>query len=276
MIHRSTSTIFVDSSKEYQVGSCPPFGGVNFHAWQPGRSLDWHAHGFLQLILVLSGSLEVDWGAGWRAIATGQAHVLPPGARHRLRSLSGHRQWGLNFASGSADPRGLAAALTAAVPRPAVLSWPEGPALVAQVQAVLASATPRDRIDLALRLDRCCLSLLDRLSEGGDPAPADQLLGYLAERRHRAVSVVEAATALGVARSTLQGLCRVRHGCGVARLHERLRLERAAGLLAADPATGVAAVAEACGYPDVFAFSRAFRRVLGRPPAAWRREHAGG
>ncbi|MBS1699702.1 MAG: helix-turn-helix domain-containing protein [Actinobacteria bacterium] len=49
-----------------------------------------------------------------------------------------------------------------------------------------------------------------------------------------------------------------------------LRMRRAAELLA-DPARTVTAVGAAVGYPDPASFSRAFRRVHGEPPAAFRR-----
>lgn len=49
-----------------------------------------------------------------------------------------------------------------------------------------------------------------------------------------------------------------------------LRMRRAAELLG-DPGLSVTAVGAAVGYPDPATFSRAFRRVHGEPPAAFRR-----
>ncbi len=51
----------------------------------------------------------------------------------------------------------------------------------------------------------------------------------------------------------------------------RLRLQLAAGLLA-DGGLTVAAIADEVGYESEAAFSRAFKRLVGTPPAAWRRE----
>lgn len=51
------------------------------------------------------------------------------------------------------------------------------------------------------------------------------------------------------------------------------RMQLAAGLLRSSNAT-VAAIALEVGYDSEAAFARAFKRAVGRPPAAWRREHA--
>lgn len=50
-------------------------------------------------------------------------------------------------------------------------------------------------------------------------------------------------------------------------------MQLAAGLLRSSNAP-VAAIALEVGYDSEAAFARAFKRAVGRPPAAWRREHA--
>lgn len=52
---------------------------------------------------------------------------------------------------------------------------------------------------------------------------------------------------------------------------KRLRLQRAAGLLAKTDQT-VEQIAQACGYPNVQSFTRIFSSVYGMPPAKYRRE----
>ena len=51
------------------------------------------------------------------------------------------------------------------------------------------------------------------------------------------------------------------------------RMQTAAGLLLETRST-VAAIALDVGYDSEAAFARAFKRVVGKPPAAWRRERA--
>ena len=52
---------------------------------------------------------------------------------------------------------------------------------------------------------------------------------------------------------------------------KRLRLHRAAGELV-NTARPIAAIARACGYPNLQSFTRIFRADYGMPPAAYRRE----
>lgn len=54
----------------------------------------------------------------------------------------------------------------------------------------------------------------------------------------------------------------------------RWRMQMAAGMLAGG-GLHVARIAEAVGYESEAAFSRAFHKMAGMPPAAWRRTHAG-
>ncbi len=52
------------------------------------------------------------------------------------------------------------------------------------------------------------------------------------------------------------------------------RMQLGAGLLRKSQAK-VAAVAQEVGYESEAAFARAFKRLMGQPPAAWRRSQAG-
>ena len=54
----------------------------------------------------------------------------------------------------------------------------------------------------------------------------------------------------------------------------RERLMKARELLLHEELS-ITATAEACGYCDVYHFSREFRRAVGTSPSAWRRSEAG-
>lgn len=54
----------------------------------------------------------------------------------------------------------------------------------------------------------------------------------------------------------------------------RERLTQAQSLIT-DSAMGIAEIADACGFCDVYHFSREFKRSIGTSPAAWRRREAG-
>jgi AraC-like DNA-binding protein len=52
------------------------------------------------------------------------------------------------------------------------------------------------------------------------------------------------------------------------------RMQVAAGLLTSG-ASNIAAIAEDVGYESEAAFSRAFKKLVGAPPATWRRQQMG-
>jgi AraC family transcriptional regulator of arabinose operon len=59
-------------------------------------------------------------------------------------------------------------------------------------------------------------------------------------------------------------------GFSPARWVIRCRVERASVLLR-DSSMKISAIAEACGYTDLYFFARQFRKIMGMPPGAWRR-----
>lgn len=260
------SPILGDLSHHLRLPGTPPYADLNFHRWEAGRSMDWHQHRFLQAIQVLDGTLEVDWGAGWRRLVPGVAHLLPPGGRHRLRS-AGHAQFGLNFAVDD-DARGLLALLRTACPQPIAVPLSAPPGCIEALLAAESVDHPGDRLGVAAELDRWCLALVACLLNR-DPDDA-RLLQVLRHRLERRIEVAEIAQALHMSRTSAQRLAQRAFGQGLAHLHERLRLERAAHLLAATAAPA-GAIATRCGFRDIAHFSRRFRSRYGSAPTAWRR-----
>ena len=255
-----------DLSHHLRLPRTPPYGDLNFHRWEPGRAMELHGHAFLQAIQVLEGMLEVDWGDGWRRLGPGAVHLLPAGARHRLRS-AGHLQFGLNFQAED-DARGLLAWLRTACVRPLVLACPAPPGCLEALRAIESVDAPGDRLAAAAELDRWCLALAAALR--GRDAAGSRLLAALRLCLDRPLRVPEIARRLGLSRIGVQRLAQRSHATGVAHLHERLRLERAAQLLAGSD-LAAAAIAVRCGFRDGAHLARRFRARYGAPPAAWRR-----
>lgn len=262
----ATSPPLGDLSHHLRLPRTAPYADLNFYRWVPGQSMDWHGHAFLQGIQVLEGGLEVDWGAGWRRLGPGVVHLLPPGARHRLRS-SGHAQFGLNFQAED-DARGLLAWLRAVCPQPLITPCPAPPGCLEALRAIEGVDAPGDRLAAAAELDRWCLALASAV-RGRDEA-GSRLLAALRASLDRPLRVPDIAQSLGLSRVGIQRLAQRSHGTGVAHLHERLRLERAAQLLAGSALTA-AAIAVRCGFRDGAHLSRRFRIRYGAAPAAWRR-----
>jgi AraC-like DNA-binding protein len=120
---------------------------------------------------------------------------------------------------------------------------------------------------------RCHIEALGPEQTGWLAGLADRHVGQALNLLHGDPSadwtLDELAKSVGLSRSTLAQ--RFTHLIGQPPMQYlmRWRMQLAAGLLASgrDP---IARVAEAVGYDSEAAFSRAFRRTVGTPPAAWR------
>lgn len=100
-----------------------------------------------------------------------------------------------------------------------------------------------------------------------------QSIALMHERPAHDWSVEELGRAVGLSRSTLHE--RFLELTGLAPMHylAQWRMQLGAGLLR-ETRSKVAAVAQEVGYESEAAFARAFKRVMGQPPAAWRRTQA--
>lgn len=243
---------------------------VNFHVWAPGGVLDRHAHTFIQVIHVREGVLHVEGGEPNGAVAAGCLYLCPAGHPHRLTSPDGHRQFGVNFVDTKTDRTGWVKALSDRCPSPRILPLPGQERLIEYLEALSHSYDQLSRLRLIHGVNTYVLDLLEALAPQAAGSLSGRLLEWLRARAHCAVSVDEACEALGCARSTLQASCRAQYGCGVAHLHERVRLDHAARMLLGQPNLSVAQCAELVGYPDQFSFSRRFKRMFGDPPSVWR------
>ena len=118
-----------------------------------------------------------------------------------------------------------------------------------------------------------------------DALPSDET-GWLAGLRDRAVgraltllhsrpthpwTLEELAREVGLSRSSLAE--RFMHFVGQPPMHylTHWRMQMAAGLLS-DGTRSVATIAEDVGYESEAAFSRAFKKLVGAPPASWRKQ----
>jgi AraC-like DNA-binding protein len=91
---------------------------------------------------------------------------------------------------------------------------------------------------------------------------------HLHEHDHRNVTLAELAGVARLSQFHLARFFKLAFGSSPIAYHRRLRLERAARLLAAG-ASSVADAAEASGYSDATALSHAFRRQFGAAPQQW-------
>ena len=97
---------------------------------------------------------------------------------------------------------------------------------------------------------------------------------FLHDHDHRNVALAELASVAGLSQFHLARYFKLAFGEAPIGYHRRLRLARAAELLAGG-AGSVAEAAEAAGYSDATALSHAFRKQFGRAPQQWAMAAAG-
>jgi AraC-like DNA-binding protein len=92
---------------------------------------------------------------------------------------------------------------------------------------------------------------------------------FIAESYAQSITLNEIARAAGASRQHLLKLCRMSgKPTPTVQLYAR-RLEAAADLLV-HTGFSVAQIAEQCGFPNQFHFSRKFKQAFGRSPSKWR------
>lgn len=265
-----SSQKFVNSSHVRMV-RFKPWNEYNLNTWSPGQMAKLHSHPYFQAIQVLDGQLEVDYGEGWKAIAPGYVHVLPPGRSHRLKTDSGHRQFGLNF-TGQADKMGLLTAVIRMFPLPAIqsmyflASWEAK--LMENIHLVSSA-----RLRLLNVLEDWTISLIETNEKKISDPEAMRLAKLLETWSRRSINVADVAKGINCSRAKAQRICKRRFGCGIAQLHKKMRMDEAARLLL-NSGLCIGEVADACGFGDIYSFSRAFAKAVGNSPSAFKHRNA--
>ncbi len=113
--------------------------------------------------------------------------------------------------------------------------------------------------------------MLDKLGKLERLATA---LSYLKENFHTSVKLSDLAGLAGLSPSRFHAVFESAVGQPPGRYLQSLRLQRARQLLFGEG--GIAEIAFACGYQDVFHFSRIFKKHFGLSPSAYRQHQAQG
>jgi AraC-like DNA-binding protein len=227
----------------------------------------WHSHAETELVLVTSGSCEIEVGERRLAGAAGALFVLPAEVAQFQHTYGPVRTTfiGLRVPSGGMDES--ARVLTLAVGDPAT-GWLEQLCDWPLVQPPLGADLAGQLLSLLLRRIRE-LDAVQGTRAQRHPAVA-KVIAWVEENPAMPCTLDELAKLAGVSASHLGALFTAETGGGPLRYVQRRRLERAAWLLE-NPYLRVHEVAAACGYEDVNYFVRLFRREHGAPPGRWRK-----
>lgn len=223
-----------------------------------------HRHPFWQLEAVYEGEE--------RAVVAGRTHRLRPGTALLIppRSLHSFDSDGRPCAFHSVKFR--AGEHVRPPPGGVLLAGPVHSRLVEAVHALMnarGSPTPAWRAALGQ-----VLSAIVTLATAGEQEEEDDDLvarvqRYVAYNATWSLSVAEVASAFGYSTRHLSSLVHAATGRPLKRLIDEARADHACRLLDYADAS-ITEVAEQLGFPDVYAFSRFFRRVEGHSPSAHR------
>lgn len=232
-----------------------------------GGELREHCHSHHQLVLALTGTLELDTRAGSRRADAATGVLIPAGERHAFRGR-GPNRFAVVDVSGRAD----GAVFERAHREPAFVVSDGLRHHVAALVAHLAEGpvSPRFRYHwAALLID--ALEATPGLRHP-DAARFDAATRHVERHCHRRLPLAEIAAEAGVGVAALGALVRRYTGCTPAAWVRGLRLDRAARLLAGGD-RAIADIALDCGFSEHSALTRAFRRVHGLSPSEYRRLH---
>jgi AraC-like DNA-binding protein len=222
-----------------------------------------HSHGFVQLVLPLSGSLEIDLAGHGALLDRTRAAFVPAGTRH-----SQHSRGPNCFLIVDVPPRDLDTRLTALL---AARRFPAVTQAAAHLIDYMAGSLESD--STTLRAALWTPLLLDALA-GELPRPSSRLAGLLAAVDANPCmgwTVADMAARAGLSASRLHALFQEDLGTTPRAWLAGRRLEHVRRWLAATRMP-IAEIAARAGFFDQSALTRAVRRATGMTPAAYRRQ----
>ena len=230
------------------------------------------------LVYLVEGGGWYDDDAGDQRVATGDVIVVFPGQRHGYGRRVGDPHWSEGFVvfhgavfeqlerDGLIDRR-----------RP-LLSPGLDPGLVAAFAVLIDEARSAHPVDARLSVARLHLLLAEIVGRdarrGGDDAFASAARARLEERIDQPLDLVAVARGFSLGSEAFRKRFARTVGAPPARYRQLRRVDRAKDLLASGDLP-LAEIAARLGWCDQYFFSRQFKQVTGRTPAAFRRAYRG-
>lgn len=100
----------------------------------------------------------------------------------------------------------------------------------------------------------------------------NKVMDFIENNLHKPLSLEQLAEIANFSKFHFHRIFAAMMGETIFQFTQRLRLERAAGLLMSNPKIPISQIASDCGFSDQAAFSRAFKLNFGKTPVQWRKE----
>ncbi len=225
------------------------------------------------VIACVSGSGEVLVAGAWVRLGPGRAYLAPPGMAHGFRTI-GTRRWGICWASyvppTSASAKASAQEAFALLTAATVVEADAEP-LRAAVHGLWQEAVGPGEPSILTQWSALVHAQAMRIATAaaGDGSRLWPLWREVENDLARPWALADLAASVGVGEERLRRLCQRHLGRSPLRQVALLRMRRAAALLSSTGST-VEDVARSVGYENPFAFSVAFKRIMGRTPSSLR------
>lgn len=221
-----------------------------------------HSHDHVQIVLPVSGAMEIEVDGRGQRLGPAVGAVVAPGASHDQWAGGQNRFLVIDLPHADAAGAALAERFgrTPWIP----VSAPVRKLIEFAAAALDSGASP----DLARLWTPLFLDSLGHMQTA--PSRLAALQARLQADPGRGWTVSEMAGAAALSASRLHALFRQELGLTPRDYLAELRLVSAMEQLAGSLAP-IAQIAQACGYADQSAFTRALRRRTGQTPAAYRR-----
>ena len=246
----------------------------------------WHSHLTLQMSYVLAGKLVVHFHGLSRPILPGDLLFVVNGHLHRIEGFPGCRQYLVQVSLTPSPAHFSVSASSVAkfeqmnrhsmiIPEsPKIGSWLE------EMESYWRGDDPTRQMvsqGLLLRLFTHLETLegiiIKRKEFNNVPFSEYKTFYQVIETverlyRNKRVRVSDIAKANFISQSYLYKLFKKHIGCGPKRYLQQHRIDRAVELLQLGRRS-ISTIAQDTGFPDVYSFSRAFKRLTGHPPSSY-------